>query len=797
VAEKIATAQVPFIKNEGLIADPDVRFFAKMFAGTLFVTKKNELVYSLPFSTGKETGASWAFRESFAGQKGTSPKGGPESSVRVGWFKGCHPDAWKRQLPTYSTVELGELYPGIRVSLKAAGNNIEKIFLVSPGADPEDIKIDVHGVQSLSLDARKQLVLETRLGNILFSAPVAYQMVDGKQRSVQVAYALADGQYRFKLGEYDKSKQLIIDPLLTSTLLGGHNPSPPGNYDDDIIHSMVIADDSIYVAGVTQSPDFPIVLGYDETLPNAWPDGFITRMSSDLSTVIASTYIGTESFDRVLDIAMDDSGEIVATGQAGYGFPVTDGAYNWRGMEPTGGGFIARLSADLSNLVASAMVTPDNYPRDLTIGNGSIYFQGSTNNPDLPVTPGAYDPTCGTDGNCNPGGFGIPQTFGFAGKLSADLSTLEALTYLDDGRSPNGMAVAPDGTLFISDGGDNAITGYLARFDADLTTRLAFLSYYPGSQSGSSRTYFKDVAAGDGYVVAAGQTYMYDLPATEGAYDTTCGTDGVCDGIGYLLVPRPDGFIAKYSYDLQDTLALTFLGGSDNESIRTLDVAEDGTVFVAGETLSTDFPTTGNAADSTCGTDGHCNPSGSHSNPETDGFVARLSPDLSTLEYASYLGGSGEDQPLVIALGTEGQAYVAGYTASADFPTTDGAFDETYNGGTSDAFISELDMEIDDTPPPENEPPVAEAGEDQIVRQRRWFILDGRQSNDPDGSIVTYRWRQISGQAVRIYNASGKVGFVRAPRLRGELYTALAFELEVTDDQGASAADAVRIMVIQ
>jgi hypothetical protein len=326
------------------------------------------------------------------------------------------------------------------------------LFFVSPGAEPDAIKIDVEGVQSLSINAYRQLVLDTALGDIVFTAPIAYQVVDGKRQAVDVAYALADGDYGFKVGEYDKNYELVIDPLLASTYIGGHNPSPPGNYDDDIIHGMVATGDAIYIAGATQSPDFPVQLGYDESLDSDYPDGFITQMTGDLSTVVASTYIGTQYFDRVQDIAVDGDGMIIAVGQAGYGFPVTDGAYTWSGTTPVGGGFIAMFSADLSELAASAVVTPSDYPLQVTLGNDGIYFGGRTNNPDFPITPDAYRSSC-----CPAGGFGIREYDGFAGMMSPDLTILEALTYLG-GDSVSGMAVAPDGSVFISDGSDNAIT---------------------------------------------------------------------------------------------------------------------------------------------------------------------------------------------------------------------------------------------------------------------------------------------------------------------------------------------------
>jgi len=686
-ATKLASARVPFIRNEGQIPHADVRFYAQTFAGTVFVTAGNELVYSLPQKTQKRARATWAFREAFAGARSTQAAGEDPSAVRVSQFKGPDPSQWRSRLATFDGIDLGELYPGIRVELRAAGNSVEKLFHVASGGDVDAIAVAVEGVDALAVNAGKELVLATSLGDIVFTAPEAYQVVDGTRRPVDAEYVLAGGnRYGFEVGDYDRGRELVIDPLLASTYLGGHNPQPPGNYDDDIIWGMVTAGDDVVVGGATQSPDFPIHLGYDDTLDSDYPDGFVTRMSGDLSTIIASTYIGTEGFDRVTDIALDEAGTIIAVGQAGWGFPVTDGAYNWQGSTPVGGGFVIRFSADLSTLMAAAVVTPVDYPRAMALGNGGIYFGGTTNYPDFPITPDAYLSTC-----CPVGPFGIREYDGFAGKLSLDLSTLLAMTYLG-GDVVSGMAVAPDSSVFITDGFDYAITGYIARFDDRLTTRPAYLSYYPGSQSGSSRTYFNDVAAGEGYVVAVGQTYMNDLPATEGAFDTTCGTDGLCDGVGPLHVPRSDGFVAIYSEDLLDTMALTYFGGSDHESIRSVALSEDRAVHVTGETTSVDFPTAGNGVDTECGSDGQCDAVGS--TPIADGFVARLSADLSRLDFGTYLGGSGADWPTVIALDQAGLVRAAGYTSSADFPTTGGAFDRTYNGGTSDAFISLFDTEF-------------------------------------------------------------------------------------------------------
>jgi hypothetical protein len=769
-----------------------VAFEARLFAGSLFVTHQADLVYALPArrSAAPEGAAPvWAFRESLAGAARMRPAGTHPSPVHVSWYRGSDPARWRADVPAWDRLELGQPYPGIRATLRAAGTSVERWFQIAPGADPTAIEVAVAGIGGMTIDADGRLILTAGGGAVAFSAPRAFQVVDGEERPVPVAYTLrGDQRYGFRVGAYDGERELVIDPLLSSTYLGGHNPEPPGNYDDDIVQGIAVAGGSVYVAGATQSPDFPAQLGYDDTLDSAYPDGFITRLTKDLSTVIASTYVGTPGFDRVSDLAVDADGTLIVVGQAGYGFPVTPGAYTWSGSTPTGGGFVARFSADLWTLLASAVPTPSDYPVRVALGNDGVYFGGATNNPAFPITPGAFKDTC-----CPAGGFGIREYDAFAGQLSADLGTLRAMTYLG-GNVVSGIAVAPGGSVFLTDGSDNAITGSISRMDADLTARQAYRSYYPGSTSGSSRTYFNDVAVGDGFVVAAGQTYMNDLPATPGAYDTTCGTDGVCDGIGDLLVPRSDGFVAVYSEDLQDTLALTYLGGSDHESIRSLALAPGGDILVVGETTSTDFPVAGEGVDGSCGTDGLCDPAGTYDTPRADGFVATLSGDLATLRFGSYLGGSGEDRPLQVVPDDGGRLYVAGYTRSADFPTTPGAFDESYNGGTSDAFVARIEL-APGGPGGGNEPPVADGGDDRIVRPRQMVLLRAEGSTDPDGRIVAYRWTQVSGKPVRLARADTATAVFLAPNVSRNGERLLVFELQVTDDDGATTADRVRVGV--
>src|SRR3989304_6396579 len=121
------------------------------------------------------------------------------------------------------------------------------------------------------------------------------------------------------------------------------------------------------------------------------------------------------------------------------------------------------------------------------------------------------------------------------------------------------------------------------------------------------------------------------------------------------------------------------IGGSGNDNNYSITVDEFGNAYMAGWTESVDFPGTPSAYDGTF-------------NGVRDGFVAKLDPSGAGLLYATYLGGSGEDYIRDIVVDVSGNAYAVGLTGSPDFPTTAGAYDTTYNGGTRDIFVTKIHL---------------------------------------------------------------------------------------------------------
>src|SRR5207245_4527598 len=220
--ERLATIILPFIQNMAQL-NPQVRYYANTFAGTVFVTNEG-LTYSIPDPSNEKTSAKESrtysvIQEDFAGKE-LKISGVQKSSAGVSYFIGNSKKDWYTDIPTYDTLSLGTLYPGINLDLKAHGKNVEKVFTVSPSGDVKDIKVGVSGVQKLKVDDGR-LLLYTEKGIISMTKPLTYQEIQGIKKTVDVSYTVSGRSYGFELGSYDTSLPVVIDPLIQSKYLCG------------------------------------------------------------------------------------------------------------------------------------------------------------------------------------------------------------------------------------------------------------------------------------------------------------------------------------------------------------------------------------------------------------------------------------------------------------------------------------------------------------------------------------------------------------------------------------------------
>ncbi len=213
-AEPNSATQIPaaFIANYGQF-DAEVAYVSSIPSGQLFVERSGDLVYALSDPAGP-TGRR-AVRESFSGG---SPKlvAPPETNpASISYFVGA-PDRWRKSVPAYGRVGFGEVWPGIEVDLVSKGNNVEKRFTVAAGAAVNDIVLTFEGLTGsdpISVAKDGRLIAVTSARTIQFTAPIAWQLVDGVRRSVSVGYRVDGASYGFVLGDFDPALPLVIDPL--------------------------------------------------------------------------------------------------------------------------------------------------------------------------------------------------------------------------------------------------------------------------------------------------------------------------------------------------------------------------------------------------------------------------------------------------------------------------------------------------------------------------------------------------------------------------------------------------------
>jgi len=319
----------------------------------------------------------------------------------------------------------------------------------------------------------------------------------------------------------------------------------------------------------------------------------------------------------------------------------------------------------------------DDYGGDVAVdGHGAAYVVGRTGSSDFPTTPGAFDVT-----------YNGGSVYGgdvFVVKINPD-GTLAYAAFLGGSEGDYGYGIAVDGygAAYVTGGTDSPdfpVTP--GAFDSTWNSSgdAFVVKVSPGGDAlvyatflgGSGHERGNGIAVdGNGAAYVTGETLSSNFPTTAGAFDGTYNGGSIYGGDAFVVKVASNGSALAYS---------TFLGGHRDDSGSGIAVDGSGAAYVTGSTLSDNFPTTPGAFDTTYG-------GGYYSG---DAFVVKVTPNGGALAYSTFLGGYRDDSGSGIAVDGSGAAYVAGTTASSDFPTTPGSFDPTYNGGyedPEDAFV--------------------------------------------------------------------------------------------------------------
>ncbi|UCE17296.1 MAG: VCBS repeat-containing protein [Gemmatimonadota bacterium] len=677
LTSQVGSLRIPFIANEGQYEE-QVRYSAHTFGGQVYITSSGEIIYTLPKPIRGEEYVGVALLEEFVGVGACDIAGGGMTETKMSCFKGADVSKWWSDIRTFDWIDLGEIYDGICVTLKAYGNTIEKLFVVDPDADPGEISLRFSGADFLSVNDAGELEVYTELGVITFSAPIAFQKVKGVKEYVAVSYVTEGFEYGFSIGPYDRKMPLIIDPLLVATFLGGNGTE--GGDEFWWIWTDMGPDGSVYIAGMTSSQDFPRTPGAYETDFRGNYDIFVSKLEGDLTTLSACAIIGGSGFDRSWDITVDDGGEVYVSGiTQSPNYPTTPGAYDGS-RAGSSDACVSKLSGDLTTLLSSTYLGGNGYEGRVKIvldDHNNIFVTGTTDHNSFPTTPGAYDESYN----------GGSDDF-FVSKLDRDLASLLASTFLGGMYHEWWPSITIDegGNIFVagssgshdfpvsaaaydpSFNGDHSygqwnLDVFVSKLNNDLTALLA--STFLGADDYEGCLHLSLDEATNVYV--SGHTWDTNFPTTPGVLDEEFSGD--------------EYFISKLDRDLSALLASTFTTPNDAGLGHIWDMKADGrgNLLCCGTTPSPDFPTTLNGYDV------------SFNGGTSEAYLMKLDDDLTALVYSTFLGGSGEEGASSMTIDENGDVYVAGYTnSSADFPLSSGAYDDTYNGGASDCFVAKF-----------------------------------------------------------------------------------------------------------
>ena len=595
---------------------------------------------------------------------------------RQNYLLGNQPAKWHTDVPLFGKVIYGEIYPHTKLIYYGKDGELEYDFELEPGGNPKSIRLSFDQYARIHLDEGGNLIISSRDGTVAQPRPVAYQDVAGKRQPIAVDYVLGGShEVGFRIGEYDHSRTLVIDPtLIFSTYLGGAG---------DDTGSSVARDSTgnIYIAGSTTSTNFPTV-GAAYANNKGLTDVFVTKLNPAGTTIIYSTYIGGSGIDRADGLAVDASGNAYVVGRAGdtsTDFPTTAGslATTYRGGDFDG--IVFKLNSAGNALVYSSFIGAednDSVEGIAVDASGNAYLTGGTRSVGFPTTVTAYQGNRSGD------------TDAFLAKLNPNGSALLYSTYLGGSGTDRGSGVAIDtsGHAYVagytsapdfptanefqtSSGG--SFDAFIAKIDpsASGVNSLVFSSYLGGL--GDDKAYGIAIDSSDSNLYVAGQTSSNNFPLLNPAQASFGGFF--------------DAFVAQVTTSGNKIYA-TYLGGSGDDRATGLAVNAAGEAYVTGFTSSTNFPTV--------------SPLQIANGGGFDAFLTKINASGSVFVYSTYLGGSGNESNVStvtstdpITLDASNNAYVTGYTASTNFPTVSPL--QSSSAGGQDVFL----MKISDSSP--------------------------------------------------------------------------------------------------
>ena len=581
------------------------------------------------------------------------------------YFIGNDESKWQSYVKLYGEVTIENIYDNIDVRYYFDEGSVRYDYIVKPNGNPNDIRIAFEGQDGLRINENGELEFTTNVGTIEHNKLYAYQNSGTSNQKIECKFIdLGNNTIGLSVGNYDASKELIIDPIVFASYIGS------SSY--DYSHSVTIdGEGCAIITGYTYTSNYPTTTGaYDTSLSGY--DAFVSKFNSTGSGLVFSTFLGGTSSEYGYGGIDTDPNNYVYVVLVTYSsnFPVTSGCYDnsYNGSYDLA---VVKLNPSGSALSYSTFLggSSSEYPyAGIRVDeNGYAYVSGYTSSSNYPTTSGCYDNS-------------YSSTDVFVTKLNTTGSALSYSTYLGGTSSDYGYGIDIDAN------GNAYVTGYTYSSNFPTTSGCYDNSYnstdifvtkfnstgsslsYSTYLGGTSSDYAYGIAVStDGKAYVTGYTYSSNYPTVSGCYDT--------------YYSSSNGIITALNAAGSALYKSTFIGYYGTQYLLGIDLDDFDEVYITGYTSSSGWPTTFDAY----------RPSSSGS---YDAVVAKLSGDLTTLVYSTYLGGSSTDYGGYYNYGSfnAGRFATTGYTYSYNFPVTPGCYDASMYG-SQDAYVAVFSFE--------------------------------------------------------------------------------------------------------
>lgn len=608
-----------------------------------------------------------------------------ESPWYLNFFLGKNPNNWVSNLHGYRRVFLENILPKIDLNLRFEESFPRYDFVVKPGGVPTSIKLRFEGSEEIFTDG-KNIFIMTRFGEVIIGKLFTYQIENGQEIEISSYFIQTNhNEFSIQVEKYNPNNILIIDPIVSMSYLGGSANDAfvdgieiytgkllatgwtesfnfhitPGVYDTtfnenrdifvslldvqyanrDLIFSTFLGgasvdypvgigyDDvgNIYVAGTTNSSDFPLVNPIATSI-NGGFDIFVTKMNGEGTSLIYSTFLGGNKDDIATAGKLAPDKAFFVTGYTtSTNFPTTGGAFQStiKGRKDI---FLIKLSSS-GRLIEYATYIgggDDDEPYAMALSpSNNIYIVGRTKSSDFPIIPyrtwGGYILDSPYDRTYN-GGWDA-----FAIKM-------------------------------LGDGG-----------------KIDYSTYFGGTADDIARVVNY---TSDEVIIFAGETYKETVsqpsfPISSNPYQSTHkgGAEIFVTKLSNILTSSIGGRTLKR----QDLLFSTFIGGSSNDFPASIDLLKNNSIALSGHTNSTNFPIVNNPSGKKIG--------------KYDLFYLNMTSDGSNINFSDILGTSDDDSTKSFIMTPNGDYYFLAVTNSKNMTPINPIKGTSYGGLLDGLFI--------------------------------------------------------------------------------------------------------------